>query len=171
MRGLGLAAVLALSSLVAVLAGAQETTRPARIGWLTSSVVHTQNVEAFREGMRALGYPSITLKVRAAAGQMDQLPGLAAQLVERNVEVIVTDVGPAAVAARRATATIPIVVGASAANLVQVGLVESLASRGGNLTGFTITTGPELYGKRLELLREAAPGFNRVAILWNFRNE
>jgi ABC-type uncharacterized transport system substrate-binding protein len=165
------AVILALTFILAPLAVAQEPGRPPRIGWLTSSVVHTQNVEAFREGMRALGYADVTLEVRAAAGQMDQLPALAAQLVGRNVEVIVTDGGPAAVAAKRATATIPIVVGASAANLVQLGLVASLARPGGNLTGFTISTGPELYGKRLELLREALPGFNRVAIMWNSRNE
>jgi putative tryptophan/tyrosine transport system substrate-binding protein len=165
------AVILALTFILAPLAVAQEPGRPPRIGWLTSSVVHTQNVEAFREGMRALGYADVTLEIRAAAGQMDQLPALAAQLVGRNVEVIVTDGGPAAVAAKRATATIPIVVGASAANLVQLGLVASLARPGGNLTGFTISTGPELYGKRLELLREALPGFNRVAIMWNSRNE
>jgi putative tryptophan/tyrosine transport system substrate-binding protein len=165
------AVILALTFILAPLAAAQEPGRPPRIGWLTSSVVHTQNIEAFREGMRALGYADVTLEVRAAAGQMDQLPALAAQLVGRNVEVIVTDGGPAAVAAKRATATIPIVIGASAADLVQLGLVASLARPGGNLTGFTISTGPELYGKRLELLREVLPSLNRVAIMWNSRNE
>jgi putative ABC transport system substrate-binding protein len=172
MRLIGLAVVLAVSlSLAPLAAEAHEAAKPPRIGWLTSSVVHTQNVEAFRDGMRALGHPDITLEVRAAAGQMDRLPALAAELVGRNVQVIVTDGGPAAVAAKQATATIPIVIGATAADLVHLRLVASLARPGGNVTGFTISTGPELYGKRLELLREALPSLNRVAILWNPRNE
>ena len=172
MRLIGLAVVLTLSLVLAPLAvEAQEAKKVPRIGWLTSSVVHTQNVEAFREGMRVLGHQDVTLEVRAAAGQTDRLPALAAELVGRSVEVIVTDGGPAAVAAKQATAAIPIVIGATAADLVQVGLVTSLARPGGNVTGFTISTGPELYGKRLELLREALPGLNSVAILWNPRND
>ena len=166
---IGLAVILTLSLTLAPLAQAQQAGKPPRIGWLTSSVVHTQNVEAFRDGMRALGHPDITLEVRAAAGQMDRLPALAAELVGRTVQVIVTDGGPAAVA--QATATIPIVIGATAADLVQLRLVTSLARPGGNVTGFTLSTGPELYGKRLELLREALPSLNRVAILWNPGNE
>ena len=171
MRLIGLAVILTLSLTLAPLAQAQQAGKPPRIGWLTSSVVHTQNVEAFRDGMRALGHPDITLEVRAAAGQMDRLPALAAELVGRNVQVIVTDGGPAAVAAKQATATIPIVIGATAADLVQLRLVTSLGRPGGNVTGFTLSTGPELYGKRLELLREALPSLNRVAILWNPGNE
>jgi putative tryptophan/tyrosine transport system substrate-binding protein len=167
----GLAVVLALNVILATFVDGQEGGRRPRIGWLTSSVVHTHNVDAFRDGMRALGYPDITLEVQAASGQMDQLPALAARLVARNVEVIVTDGGPAAVAAKRATSTVPIVIGATAADLVRLGLVASLARPGGNVTGFTISTGPELYGKRLELLREALPGLNRVAIMWNPSNE
>jgi ABC-type uncharacterized transport system substrate-binding protein len=172
MRRIELAVVLALSlTLASVAAEAQETRKVPRIGWLTNSVVHTHNVEAFRDGMRALGHPNVTLEVRAAAGQTDRLPALAAELVGRSVEVIVTDGGPAAVAAKQATAAIPIVIGATAADLVQTGLVTSLARPGGNVTGFTISTGPELYGKRLELLHEALPALNRVAILWNPRND
>lgn len=121
--------------------------------------------------MRALGYPDITLEVRAAAGQMGRLPALAAELVGRNVQVIVTDGGPAAVAAKQATAAIPIVIGATANDLVQQGLVASLPRPGGNVTGFTLSTGPELNGKRLELLRETLPSLDRVAILWNPSNE
>jgi putative ABC transport system substrate-binding protein len=170
MRLIGLAVVLSVI-LTPLATEAQDARKVPRIGWLTSSVVHTQNVEAFRDGMRALGHPNITLEVRAAAGQTDRLPALAAELVGRSVEVIVTDGGPAAVAAKQATATIPIVIGATAADLVQAGLVTSLARPGGNVTGFTISTGPELYGKRLELLHEALPGLNRVAILWNPRND
>jgi putative tryptophan/tyrosine transport system substrate-binding protein len=164
--------VLAIGLMAAPLAsGAQEAGKPPRIGWLTSSVVHTPNLEAFRDGMRALGHPDIALEVGAAAGQMHRLPSLAAELVRRRVQVIVTDGGPAAVAAREATATIPIVIGATAGDLVKARLVSSLARPGGNVTGFTISTGPELYGKRMELLREALPNLNRMAILWNPGNE
>src|SRR5262249_29889598 len=119
-----------------LVAEAQQQARTApRIGWLTSSVVHTNNVEAFRDGMRALGYPEINLDVQAAAGQMDRLPALAAELLQRNVEVIVTDGGQAAFAAKRATATVPIVVGATAGDVVRQGLVASLAHPGGKRDG------------------------------------
>ena len=78
-----------------------QTGKLPRIGWLTSSVVHPRNVDAFREGMRALGYRDVSMEFRAAAGQMDRLPALAAELLALNVEVIVTDGGPAAVAEMR----------------------------------------------------------------------
>jgi putative ABC transport system substrate-binding protein len=121
--------------------------------------------------MRALGYREVSVEVRAAAGQMDRLAALAAELVALDVEVIVTDGGPAAVAAKQATARIPVVIGATAGDVVQQGLVMSLARPGTNVTGFTLSTGVELYGKRLELLREAVPTLSRVAVLWNPRNE
>jgi putative ABC transport system substrate-binding protein len=149
----------------------QQARTPPRIGWLTSSVVHTNNVEAFLDGMRALGYPEINLDVQAAAGQMDRLPALAAELLQRNVEVIVTDGGQAAFAAKRATATVPIVVGATAGDVVRQGLVASLAHPGGNVTGFTLSVGAQINGKRLELLREALPTLKQVAVLWNSRSD
>jgi putative ABC transport system substrate-binding protein len=151
-------------------AAAQPAGAAPRIGWLTNSVVHTRNAEAFREAMRALGHRDVAIEFRAAGGRMEQLPALAAELAALNVDVIVTDGGPAATAARRATATIPIVIGATAADVVRQGLVASLARPGGNVTGFLISTGPELNGKRLELLREAVPSLTRVAVLWNPAN-
>jgi putative ABC transport system substrate-binding protein len=166
-----------LSTLAGVLGGpraaaTQPGRRVPRIGWLTNSLVHTPNVEAFQAGMRAVGYADIHLVLRAAAGQNDRLPALAAELVARNVDVIVTDGGPAATAAKQATTTIPIVIGAASSEfLVRDGLVGSLARPGGNVTGFTISTGPELYGKRLELLHEALPGLSRLVVVWNPRNE
>jgi putative ABC transport system substrate-binding protein len=163
--------VAALVSLPFAAEAQPPTGRPPRIGWLTSSVVHPHNVEAFREGMRALGYREVSVEIRAAAGRMDRLSALAAELLALNVEVIVTDGGPAAVAARQVTATIPIVIGATAGDVVQQGLVMSLARPGTNVTGFTLSTGVELYGKRLELLREAVPTLSRVAVLWNPHNE
>jgi len=117
--------------------------------------------------MRALGYPEINLDTRAAEGQMDRLPALAAELLQRNVEVIVTDGGQAAFAAKRATATVPIVIGATAGDVVKQGLVPSVARPGGNMTGFTLSAGAQINGKRLELLREALPTLKQVAVLWN----
>ena len=143
-----------------------------RIGWLTNSVVHTANVEAFREGMRAIGYPEIRLEFRAAAGRVDRLSALTAELVALKVDMIITDGGPAAIAAKQATATIPIVIGAATTEFVmQQGLVRSLARPGGNITGFTISTGTELYGKRIQLLREAILRLSRILVVWNPRNE
>ena len=121
--------------------------------------------------MQALGYREISLEVRAAEGTMDRLPALAAELAALSPDVIVTDGGPAVIAARRATGTIPIVIGAAAIDLVQQGVVASLARPGGNVTGFLISTGVELDGKRLELLREALPSLARVAVVWNPRND
>jgi putative ABC transport system substrate-binding protein len=149
----------------------QAPAKPPRIGWLTSSVVHTRNVEAFRRELQTLGYRDISLEVRAAEGKMDRLPALAAALAALPLDVIVTDGGPAIVAAKGATSTIPIDIGAAAIDLVQQGVVASLARPGGNVTGFLISTGVELDGKRLELLREALPSLARVAVVWNPRND
>jgi putative ABC transport system substrate-binding protein len=80
---------------------AQQAGKVYRIGWLTSSVIHTPNVDAFTAGMRGLGYRDVSVEFRAAGGQMNQLPALAAELLALNVDVIVTDGGPAAVAAKQ----------------------------------------------------------------------
>ena len=163
--------LIGLAVMAAPLTGEAQQGGAPRIGWLTSSVVHTRNVDAFRRGMRDLGHRDVNLEIRAAAGDVDRLPGLAADLVALNVEVIVTDGGPALFAARRATTTIPIVIGAAATDLVRQGVVPSLARPGGNITGFVISTGVEIYGKRLELLREAIPALTRVAVVLNPRNQ
>jgi putative ABC transport system substrate-binding protein len=162
----GMAAVMAAPSGTE----AQQSGKP-RIGWLTSSDIHQRNVDAFRQGMRALGYGDITLEFRVAGGDVDRLPVLATELVSLGVAVIVTDGGVAVPAAQRATRTIPIVIGATAADLVRDGMVASLARPGGNITGFVISTGAELYGKRLQILREAMPGVTRVGVVWNARND
>ena len=166
-----LATVGAALALRPVRAMGQAPAKPPRIGWLTSSVVHTRNVEAFRREMQALGYRDVSIEVRAAEGKMDRLPALAAALVALPLDVIVIDGGPAVIAARGATGTIPIVIGAAAIDLVQQGVVASLARPGGNVTGFLISTGAELDGKRLDLLREALPSLARVAVVWNPRND
>jgi putative ABC transport system substrate-binding protein len=150
-------------------AAGQQGRRP-RIGWLTSSVVHEQNVAAFREGMRQAGHDDVVLEVRAAGGVIDRLPALASELLALEPDVIVADGGPAVLAAKRATSTVPVVFGATAGDVIEQGIVTSLARPGGNVTGFTISSGPELQGKRLELLREAVPAISRVAVIWNPAN-
>ncbi len=120
------------------------------------------------EGLAELGYvdgQNIAIMYRAAFNRPELLPKLAAELVNLKVDVIVSGNSTAARAAKKATATIPIVVVAGE-DLVMTGLVASLARPGGNVTGFT-TFDPELAGKRLELLKEAFPTVSRVGVLWN----
>jgi putative ABC transport system substrate-binding protein len=148
---------------------AQTVGRIPRIGWLTNSVVHEANVHAFRDGMRALGYETVAIEFRAADGQMERVPSLALELTRLKLDVVVVDGGTAAIVAKRVIADLPIVVGAMG-DPVGDGIVASLARPGGNITGFSISTGAELNGKRLDLLREAVPGLARLGIIWNEGN-
>ena len=104
------------------------------------------------------------IEYRDAEGKVERLPALAAELVALKVDVIVAGGTPAALAAKQATRTLPIVF-AGAGDPVTSGLVTSLARPGGNVTGLS-SLGPELVGKRLELLKQAVPGVSRVAVLW-----
>src|SRR5207249_7430501 len=122
----------------------------------------------FRQGLRDLGYvegSNVQIEYRDAEGKYDRLPALAADLVALNVDVIVVTNTPAALAAKQATSTIPIVL-AFVADPVGSGLITSLARPGGNITGLSLLA-PELAGKRLELLMQAVPGVSRVAVLWH----
>jgi len=124
--------------------------------------------QAFRQGLRELGYvegQNIRFEARWAQGRLDRLPGLAAELVRLPVDVIVTGGGEAARAAKQATSTIPIVM-ASGGDPVKLGVVESLARPGGNVTGVT-SLSSQLIAKRVELLGELLPKVSRVAILWD----
>ena len=167
-----LAAVIGLVlTIVAIphLSPAQPSKIP-RIGLLfvPSESVHSRLVEAFRQGMRELGYiegRTVRLESRYAGGQLDRLPGLAAELVALDVDVIVTAASPAVRAAGRATSTIPIVF-AAVGDAVAAGHVSSLARPGGNITGLSLL-GRELSPKRLELLKEVSPGAARLAVLSN----
>jgi putative ABC transport system substrate-binding protein len=123
--------------------------------------------EAFREGLRELGYvegKNIIIEYRYGEGRMERLPGLAADLVRLKVDIIVTGGRPSTRAAKQATSTIPIVM-AAAGNPVGNRFVASLARPGGNITGLTTMRG-DLTGKRLELLKETASKISRVAVLW-----
>ena len=155
----------------AAIAEAQQPTKVRKIGYLASASALGPLEEAFRQGLRELGYvevKNIAIEYRFAQGKLDRLFDLAAELVRLKVEVIVTPGTLDAFAARRATTTIPIVMAASG-DAVATGLVASLARPGGNVTGLTALA-RELSGKRLELLKEAVPGLSRVAVLWNAAN-
>ena len=150
------------------MAEAQQPARIPRIGILiaTSASIISARVEAFRQRLRELGYvegKNIVIEYRYAEGKLERLPDLAAELVRLKVDVIVT-VSSAVLAAKKASATIPIVFGA-AGDPVGNGLVSSLARPGGNITGLSLMA-PDLDGKRLELLKEAFPKIARVAFLW-----
>ena len=127
--------------------------------------------EAFRQGLRELGYiegQNIAFEYRWAEGRAEQLPDLAAELVRLNVDVLVATSSPGSSAAKQATATIPIVM-VNVGDPVGIGLIHSLARPGGNITGLSLMT-PELTGKRLELLKEVLPKVSRVAVLANPAN-
>ena len=152
---------------------AQQAGKVARIGFLSpaSSTTAPHIVEAFRQGLRDLGYvegQNIVVEYRYANGKAEALPDLAAELVSLKVDVIVASGTPGPLAAKSATKTIPIVM-ASAGDPVRTGLVASLARPGGNVTGLSTLT-PDLGGKRLQLVKELLPGVSRVAVLWNAAN-
>ena len=154
-------------------ARAQQQGKISRVGYLgiSSPSLEPHYVEAFRQKLRELGHidgESVAIVYRWAEGHDDRLPSLATELVHLKPDVIVTTGTPGAVAAMQATKTIPIVM-ASSADPVGSGLVSSLARPQGNVTGFTIL-GPQLEGKRLELLLQAVPALTRLAVLWNPSN-
>jgi putative ABC transport system substrate-binding protein len=165
MRLLGIALVLIL--LAAPLAAeGQPAGKVYRIGYLASSSANARFAEAFREGLRELGWvegQNIVIESRFAEGKSERLPALAAELVRLKVDVLVGDSTPSSVAVKDATRTIPIVFAASA-DAVGSGLVASLARPGGNITGLSFL-GPETVAKCLQLLKEAVPGITRVAVL------
>jgi putative ABC transport system substrate-binding protein len=142
-----------------------------RIGMLLPGGPQYHTVEAFRQGLRDLGYvegQNVVIDVRYAEWNLDRLPGLAEELVRLKPDVIFTHTTPGVLALRQVTKTIPIVVGA-AGGLVERGVVASLARPGGNITGLTLID-TELEPKRLQILKEAAPKVSRVAVLVNPAN-
>ncbi len=149
----------------------QPAGRVYRVGYLTIASREQQLhlIKAFEEGLRSLGYrvgENVVIEYRFANGEMERLPALAAGLVRLGVDVIVTGTNPNTVAAMKATTTIPIVM-TNSIDPIGTGLVASLARPGGNVTGFTADTGDEIFGKRLELLKETLPNLSRMGILWN----
>jgi putative ABC transport system substrate-binding protein len=145
---------------VAVLSGAGRTPDGAPPGLL-------------REAIRQLGYvegKNIAYEARFAEGEAERLPALAAELVKLKVDVIATLGGPAAIAAKQASSTIPIVMARAAGDAVAAGLIASLARPGGNVTGLTDES-VQLSAKRMELLKEAVPKAAVIAVLWNVNDQ
>jgi putative tryptophan/tyrosine transport system substrate-binding protein len=146
-----------------------------RVGFLLPGGPRTTAVrgqlEAFRQGLKEYGWvegQNISVEYRFAEGKEDALPGIAAELVESRLDVIVAEGTAAIQAAKTVTQTVPIVM-ATSSDPVGTGLVASLNRPGGNITGPSLQTG-ELSGKRLELLTEIVPGLARVAVLSNSLN-
>jgi putative ABC transport system substrate-binding protein len=164
---IGLLVIFVTLAACGAVAQAQQPMKIPRIGYhaAASPSVIAPRIEAFRQGLRELGYvegKNIVIEYRYAEGKLDRLPALAAELVRLNVDVIVT-AGPANTrAAKDATSTIPIVM-AFDPDPVRNGFVASLARPGGNITGLS-TLAPELIGKQLELLKEIVPRLSRVAV-------
>lgn len=169
--GVALRTVLALGIFAApLIADAQPPGKTPRIGFLylttaSSSSAGASAIEALRSSLRDLGYVegrTISIDYRSAEGRAERLPELARDLVKRKVDIIVTGGGNvSALAARKATTTIPIVM-AGSVGAVEAGLIASLARPGGNVTGLTVPR--ELGAKQLELLRDLVPSLSRVVI-------
>jgi ABC-type uncharacterized transport system substrate-binding protein len=160
-----LVAVILLT--VAVVTEAQQPTKVPRIGILFIGSRDQPHLESFKQGLREHGYTegkNIAFEYRYAEGRQDQLPELAAELVQLKVDVIVVTADLSAEAATQATKTIPIVV--TTGDPVAWGLAESLAKPGGNVTGLSAVLA-DLSGKRVEILRETLPKMTRLATLWD----
>ena len=150
----------------------QQPAKIPKIGFLASGTASGSSSifrsEVFRQQLRELGYvegKNIAFESRYGEDNFDRLPALADELVRLKVDILVINTTPAALAAKNATRTIPIVfLGVS--DPVVAGLVDSLARPGGNITGFT-NIAPVLAGKRLELLKETVSKLSRVAVLWD----
>ena len=165
--------MLAACILAAPLIADAQPVKVYRIGYLSAGPSASNLYRgAFHQGLRDLGWVeghNIVTDYRFAEGRLDRLPDLAAELVRLKVDVIVAAPTAAAVAAKNATRTIPIVMW-GAGDPVGLGLVASLARPGGNVTGLSFSVGMETFGKGVELLREAIPKVRRVAVLSNPAN-
>ena len=165
--------VVTLCAMLFALCGSVDAQQPAkisRIGYLEAppASANLDRIEAFRQGLRELGYvegKNIVIEWRSAEGKVDRLPVLASELVRLKVDIIVTNGPTSTRPAKEATVTIPIVM-AQDNDPVGNGFVASLARPGGNITGLA-TLAPELSGKQLELLKEIVPKLSRVAVFGN----
>jgi putative ABC transport system substrate-binding protein len=152
-------------------AKAQQPGKVYRLGYLSTPTRQSveRGVEAFLRKLRELGWvegQNLVIEYRWAEGNVERLPELAAELVRLKVDVIVAPAGSAALAAKNATSTIPIVM-IFPSGPVELGLVSSLARPEGNVTGTTFTPSAEIFAKQLQILKEAVPRASRVALLQN----
>lgn len=170
-RGLKLARLVAFVvalTMCGAVAHSQQPSKISRLGWLTASSLAAQatRIEAFRQGLRDLGYvegKNVAIELRSADGKLDRLTALVAELVQLKVDIVVS-AGPAATrAVKQTTSSIPVVM-TNETDPIASGFVASLARPGGNVTGLS-THSPELSGKQLEILKETVPKLSRVAVL------
>ena len=170
---LRLAFVLLIACAVPPAAGAQQAGKVWRTGYLTGGFRDVPGSNpSLAPGLRELGYVegrNITLEIRYAGGRTERFPALAAELVNLKVDVLVAASTPAALAAKQATNTIPIVM-LAVGEPVEVKLVESLAHPGGNVTGLSLIA-PQFAAKRLDFLKQVLPKLSRVTVLWNSANQ
>ena len=153
-------------------AKAQLPAKVNRVGYVVttapvSELASIPSTTGFLKGMRELGYiegKNLMLEWRSAEGKFERFPEIIRELVSIKVDVIVTSANPATRAAKDATRTVPIVMAASTIP-VEAGLVQSLARPGGNITGLTLDASPEIFGKRIQLLKELFPKASRMAVL------
>jgi putative tryptophan/tyrosine transport system substrate-binding protein len=155
-------------------AWAQRTSKVWRVGMLetTSETLNAPNVTAFRRGLQQLGYvegQNLIIEYRSGEGRIERFPDLAVELVRLKVDILVTRGTPAALAAKNATTTIPIVM-AAIGEPVGTGMVGSLARPGGNVTGLSAFVN-ELAAKRIEIMREIVPKISRMAMIDNMGND
>ena len=137
----------------------------------TAATLNATNLDAFKQALRQLGYiegQNLIVEYRSGDGHIERFPQLAAELVRLNVDIIITRGTPAALAAKKATATIPIVM-AAIREPVETGMVASLARPGGNVTGLSAFV-TELTAKRIEIMREIIPQLSRMALIDNMAN-
>jgi putative ABC transport system substrate-binding protein len=149
----------------------QQAGKVYRIGFLRSGQPPESYLGNFQQGLRELGYvygQNVVVEVRATDGTVDQLPRLTEELLRLKVDVILASAAPAALAAKRATTSVPIVF-VGVVDPVELGFVSSLGRPGGNITGLS-TNSADFAGKRLELLRAIVPSLRRVAVLWHPAN-
>ena len=159
---------LALSVFIPILNISSQAQQPGKVPHIGFLSLSGANQEAFRQGLRDLGYiegKNIAIESRTAANRADRLSVLAGELVDLKVDVIVAAGSQAVHAAQRTTKSIPIVM-TSSSDPVGTGFVASLAHPGGNITGLSLV-GPDLSTKRLEMLKEVILGVSRVAVFWN----
>jgi putative ABC transport system substrate-binding protein len=164
-------AVLSGAAAWPFVARAQEAGKIPRIGYLSPRPKLSPVDRSFMQGLGELGYiddKNILIEFRFAAGNFKRLPAMAAELVRLNVDVIVTVVTQASLAAKGATKTIPVVM-LAVSDPIAAGLIKSLARPGGNVTGTSSQTA-EVQGKSLQLLKQVVPKLRRVAVLWNPAN-
>ena len=167
---IGIMAIFVITT--ASLAKAQQPGKVSRVGYVATVGLPDANFDELRQGLRDLGHvenKNIAFEYRGAQGKAELIPGFVAELLQLKVDLLFCPNLPAIHAAKEATKTVPIVI-VSNVDPVELGLVDSFARPGGNITGMTLQS-LELSGKRLELLKETFPKLNRVGLVWNLGDQ